>query len=223
VGVLAGKAATNVSEGRAIYAAAAVERMVGASAETIHSWEQRYGIAAPTRSPGGQMLYSRDEVERLRWIARELAAGREPAAVPAGQNSTSSSDGAAPAPHLLVLLAERDPRAADLAEFFLRTEGYRVEVSFTAQEAVAQAAVARPDVSIVELSVSGHSGFHLCQSLRALTDAPIIAVSSLDRRDEALAMGVDAFLLKPLDPLVLVSTVKDLLGASAFLRPDSER
>ena len=37
-------------------------------------------------------------------------------------------------------------------------------------------------------------------------------------RDEALAAGADAFLQKPLEPLKLVSTVKDLLGASAYLR-----
>ena len=36
-------------------------------------------------------------------------------------------------------------------------------------------------------------------------------------RDEALAAGADAFLRKPVDPLELVSTVKDLLGAGAPL------
>lgn len=29
--------------------------------------------------------------------------------------------------------------------------------------------------------------------------------------------GADAFLMKPLEPLQFVSTVKDLLGSSAFL------
>jgi DNA-binding response OmpR family regulator len=43
-------------------------------------------------------------------------------------------------------------------------------------------------------------------------------VSSLDARDDALAAGADAFLSKPLHPLELVSTVKDLLGGSALLR-----
>jgi CheY-like chemotaxis protein len=33
-----------------------------------------------------------------------------------------------------------------------------------------------------------------------------------------VAAGADAFLLKPLKPLQLVSTVRDLLGLSAILR-----
>ena len=45
----------------------------------------------------------------------------------------------------------------------------------------------------------------------------MVAVSSLDMRDEALEAGAEAFLLRPLDPLVLISTIKDLLGASAYL------
>jgi DNA-binding NarL/FixJ family response regulator len=43
-------------------------------------------------------------------------------------------------------------------------------------------------------------------------------ISTLDASDQALAAGADAFLLKPLDPLQFVSTVKDLLGKSAFLQ-----
>ena len=49
----------------------------------------------------------------------------------------------------------------------------------------------------------------------------MIAVSVLECRDEAMEAGADAFLLKPLDPLQLVSTVRDLLGLSAFLHAPS--
>jgi DNA-binding response OmpR family regulator len=38
-----------------------------------------------------------------------------------------------------------------------------------------------------------------------------------------LEAGADAFLHKPLDPLALVSAVKDLLGASAFLASSPAR
>jgi CheY-like chemotaxis protein len=206
-------------DGRAIYAMAAVERIIGETADAIRGWEERYGLPSPSRSPGGQVLYSRDDVERLRWLAQELAAGREPsdtgAAVPA-RLVRSSRDEAGP--QILVLLAERDPRAADLAEYFLRTEGYHVEVCSSANEAEAGAAALQPDVAVVELTLSGHAGLELCRRLGEVSDAAVVAVSSLDSRDQALAAGAEAFLLKPLDPLVLISTIKDLLGASAFLR-----
>ena len=45
-----------------------------------------------------------------------------------------------------------------------------------------------------------------------------LAVSAVDQRDQAFAAGAEAFLLKPLDPLQFVSTIRDLIGTSAFLR-----
>lgn len=206
--------------GRAIYAMAAVERILGESADTIHQWEQRYGLPPPDRSPGGQLLYSRDDVEWLRWLALELAAGREPE-LSSGETHPGHlvrTIREATDPQILVLLAERDLRAADLAEYFLRTEGYRVEVCSSVEEALTGAAVIQPDVAVVELTLSGHTGLDLCRRLHEVSGTAVVAVSSLDFRDEALAAGAEAFLLKPLDPLVLISTIKDLLGASAFLR-----
>jgi CheY-like chemotaxis protein len=50
---------------------------------------------------------------------------------------------------------------------------------------------------------------------------PVIAVSALASRDQAIEAGADAFLLKPLEPLQFVSTVRDLLGSSAFLTGES--
>ena len=208
-----------MADGRAIYAMAAVERILGETADTIREWEQRYGLPSPTRSPGGQTLYSRDDVERLRWLAHELAAGREPSGLgPSVDAEGSRNPGDQSGPQILVLLAERDPRAAGLQEYFLRTEGYQVEVSWSAPEAEAGVAAMQPDVAVVDLSLSGHSGLELCQRLHDVSDVAVIAVSSLDHRDQAIAAGAEAFLLKPLDPLVLISTIKDLLGASAFLR-----
>ena len=46
----------------------------------------------------------------------------------------------------------------------------------------------------------------------------MLASSTLEARDEALAAGADAFLQKPIDPVDLVSTVKDLLAARAPLK-----
>lgn len=213
-----------MSRGGAIYAMAAVERMIGQNAEVIHEWEERFGLPTPGRSPGGQLLYSRDDVEHLRWVSHELAAGRQPVrvAAPEDREAAPRSFGDHPDKQILVLLAERDPRAADLQEYFLRTEGYQVEVSGSAQEAEAGAAAMQPQVAVVELTLSGHTGLDLCRRLREVSNAAVVAVSSLDSRDEALAAGAEAFLLKPLDPLVLISTIKDLLGASAFLRSQPE-
>jgi DNA-binding response OmpR family regulator len=119
---------------------------------------------------------------------------------------------------LLVLVAERDRVAADLQQFFLRTEGYDVQLAFGAGEAEERWREHRPDLAIVELMISGGQGAELCRRLKEQHDAQaVLAISVLEARDDALAAGADAFLQKPFDPLELVSTVKDLLGASALV------
>ena len=44
----------------------------------------------------------------------------------------------------------------------------------------------------------------------------VVAVSPLAAEDVSEALGADAFLQKPIDPVVLLSTVRDLLGTSAL-------
>ena len=66
--------------------------------------------------------------------------------------------------------------------------------------------------------MSGGAGPALCRAFKEHEGVSVLAISTLGSRDEALASGADAFLQKPLDPLQLISTVKDLLVRSAFLR-----
>lgn len=66
---------------------------------------------------------------------------------------------------LLILLAERDPYAADLAEYFLRTEGYEVTLALGADEALAKADEMPPSIAIVDLLICGAAGLKLCAQL----------------------------------------------------------
>jgi DNA-binding response OmpR family regulator len=93
---------------------------------------------------------------------------------------------------------------------------------FDAAEAASSSKDATPDLALVELLISGGGGTELCRQLTERR-ARVLATSVLDLREEALATGADAFLPKPFEPLQLVSTVRDLLGASALVRPTPER
>jgi CheY-like chemotaxis protein len=190
---------------------------------TIRNWEERYATVVPERSPGGHRLYSRDHVEQLRFIATEVAGGLS-AADAHRLLSERGEDGAPPVhdregarTRLLVLVAERDRVAADLQQFFLRTEGYEVHLAFAVGEAEEQWLESRPQLAIVELMISGGRGAELCRRLKEHDARAVLALSVLEARDEAFAAGADAFLQKPVDPLELVSTVKDLLGSSALV------
>ena len=65
--------------GPPLYSIGAVARMVDVPAATLRTWEERYGLPLPERSPGGHRLYSRDQVEQLRFVKAKLGEGMAPA------------------------------------------------------------------------------------------------------------------------------------------------
>ncbi len=64
---------------RPIYSIGAVASMLGVETATLRAWEERYGVVIPTRSTGAQRVYSRDELERLRFVVDLVEAGTTPA------------------------------------------------------------------------------------------------------------------------------------------------
>ncbi len=197
--------------------------MLDVPVATLRTWEDRYGQVVPDRSPGGQRLYSRQQVEQLKFVRAQMSDGASAAdahRLLAERSEAGTSLAAArpePAPQLLILLAESDPYAAEFQEYFLKTEGFDVEVTLTESAARQAFAAASPAVAIVEFLISGGVGLELCRSFKQRSGVAVIAVSVVEAQDAAMDAGADAFLLKPLDPLQLVSTVKDLLRRSAFL------
>ena len=209
------------------YSASRVAEMVGLPMSVLVSWDETERLVRPARTSSGLALYSRDDVDRLLRAKRAFAAGRSSEEVremlAAHLALARAGQGGLRGRRLLVLLAEKDPYAAEFSEYFLRTEGYEVEVALSASEAEARALELQPDLAVVELLISGGSGPELCARLKARPGAKVLAISSLDHEDEALRAGADAFVGKPFEPLAFVSAVKDLLGESAMLRltPDS--
>jgi len=220
-----GSTSRSVHASRPVYSVAATASMVGVPIAILVGWDEQYGYVFASTTPSGVRLYSRDDVEDLFVVKRLTTAGRDREAIGRSLADARALRSASPfgahgsGRRMLVLLAERDPYAAEMAEYFLRTEGYDVDVAFTAQEAEDRAADRRPDLSVVELLISGGGGAELCARLKEQTGGAVVAISTLDLEDAALRSGADAFLTKPLDPLTLVSTIKDLLGESALVRP----
>jgi DNA-binding transcriptional MerR regulator len=219
----------NTDRTDAIYSIGAVARMLGVPTQTLRAWEDRYQQIVPARSSGGQRLYSRDQVDQLSFIRNQIEQGLQPAdahrllaqhhsevasiSVEQHRSTRANVDAAT-----TVLLAERDAYAAEFAEYFLRTEGYLVRIVLNPAAAAEILRDEPPSVLVVDLLIAGGAGLALCRSARDRGSVPVLAVSAVDQRDEALAAGAEAFLVKPLDPLQFVSTVRDLIGTSAYLR-----
>jgi CheY-like chemotaxis protein len=197
--------------------------MLDVPVATLRTWEERYAQVVPARNGTGHRLFSRDQVEQLKFVRAQMSQGagaadahRLLAARPASGGPLAGPS-PRPAARLLIQLAESDPYAAEFEEYFLKTEGFEVVVTSTDAAAREAFAAVTPAVAIVEVLISGGTGLELCRFFRRHGDVAIIAVSALDAVDAAVDAGADAFLRKPLDPLQLVSAVRDLLRSSAML------
>jgi CheY-like chemotaxis protein len=208
-----------------IYSIGALSRMLGIAPATLRSWEDRYGIVIPERSAGSQRLYSRDQLDQLQYICAQMQAGLS--AADAHRSLAEQLGSGSPFPieerrepgERTILLVERDPYAAELAEYFLRTEGYDVHVVRAVDDAERLVEDHPVDLVIVDLMIGGGAGLRLCEQLGERVR--VLAVSALDQRDRALAAGAQAFIRKPFDSLSLVSATRDLIGTSAIVRRSS--
>ena len=212
---------------RPVYSISAVARMVGVPGATLRTWEERYALVVPDRNISGHRLFSRDQVEQLQFVKTRMAEGMSAADAHRllAERMDAELPVVAPAgnpPRLLILLAEHDAYAAELQEYFLKTEGFEVEVALGDEAARRSFLDSSPSLVVVELLIAGGAGFSLCRFFKEQYGVPVIAVSVLECQGRAMEAGADAFLRKPLEPLQFVSTVRDLLGSSAFLAEDSQ-
>ena len=201
--------------------------MLGLSQPAIRSWEDRYGLIVAERSEGGRRLYTRDQLEQLRFVkervdeglsaadAHRLLAERQAGTEPIMKGGTLDTPAG-----VLVLLADSDRQGAQFTDSVLRAEGYEVEIALTAQDAEEKFASQDPALSIVELMISGGVGRALCGRLKQRRRTPVLCISSLDLGEQALAAGADAFLKKPLEPPQLVATVRDLIGQGRLMHDE---
>ena len=106
-------------------------------------------------------------------------------------------------PTVLVVDDNADTRV--VVRWMLERWGCRVVEASDGREAYEMAVEHRPDLVVMDLSMSVADGYEAIRSIRArddLSGLPAIAVTAFDRavaRDEAEAAGFDHYLSKPID------------------------
>src|SRR4029077_15419479 len=156
---------------------------------TIRNWEERYGLVKPGRSDGGHRLYTRAQLDQLRFVKEGVNRGLQPAEAHRllGEQLERGSgfpftDEREQAPRLLILLRRGDPYAAEFAEFFLQTEGYEVALALDADDAARKFEQLLPQLAVIELLISGGTGAQLCRRLKEAGVPACLVISTLDAR-----------------------------------------
>ena len=113
-----------------------------------------------------------------------------------------------------ILMVEDDERLSTLVRDYLAGHGFEVLIEGSGSSAVEHFVAERPSLVILDLTLPGKDGFQLCRELRALSNVPILVYTS--RRDDidhvlALELGADDFVVKSLEPRVLLARIQALL------------
>ncbi|HEV7641411.1 MAG TPA: MerR family transcriptional regulator [Gaiellaceae bacterium] len=161
-----------------LFSIGAVSRMLDLASATIRTWETRYGFVVPQRSQGGQRLYSRDQVDQLRFVKDEVDAGRRPGEAHrllAERVDRGDSFGGT---RLRVLVAESKGGASSVLRDLLGTNTF--EVLIASDVASAEEAFDELAPTIVIVDVEDGDFEQLAERIRS-AGAKVLPIALLER------------------------------------------
>ena len=112
------------------------------------------------------------------------------------------------------LVVDAEAASRRLLYLLLTRAGYQVLLADSGHKALDHAAVAQPDVVVLDPRLPDIDGLQLCRELRDWSDVPIILVSADSRvrtKVEALDLGVDDYVTKPFGRDEFVARVRAAL------------
>jgi len=124
-----------------------------------------------------------------------------------------------PQPGLHIMVVDDNLVHRRMSQTILTAAGYVVTLADGGPQALASFEKNPPDVVLLDVRMPGMDGFEVCQRLRALPRGkrvPILFltdVSDLTSPDQAVAVGSDDFLNKPINRIELLMRVRSLLRA----------
>jgi DNA-binding response OmpR family regulator len=138
------------------------------------------------------------------------AAKDQPGHSPRTHSTTHT--GNAPAVQRHVLIADDDEAVRGSLAAVLQSEGYEVEEACDGLEAVSRAIKRKPDLVLLDLNMPNADGWTAFKQLDCVTPLlPVLVITARPNQyPEAVRVGVDAFMEKPLNIPILVKAVKQL-------------
>jgi DNA-binding response OmpR family regulator len=114
-----------------------------------------------------------------------------------------------------IVVLDDDKTFAGLLKTVFEMEGHQVVVLSWPDDLLPTARDVRPALVLMDVHAGEGDTLDVVRALRsdeATKAVPIMMTSGMDRRDECLQAGADAFILKPFRPSELLAEVEKLLG-----------
>lgn len=110
-----------------------------------------------------------------------------------------------------VLVVEDEKPIADILQFNLEKEGYRVAVAYDGEEALEKVKEETPDLVLLDLMLPKKDGMEVCREIRKEHYMPIIMLTAKDSEIDkvlGLELGADDYVTKPFSTRELIARVK---------------
>jgi two-component system alkaline phosphatase synthesis response regulator PhoP len=117
-----------------------------------------------------------------------------------------------------ILIVEDEPHIIVALKFLMEQCGYQVVIAYDGEGAIESIDKFKPDLILLDIVLPGIDGFEVCEVVRLNPKWQEIKIVFLTAKNDevdiakGLAVGADAYIMKPFSNARLVSKVEDLLS-----------
>ena len=121
----------------------------------------------------------------------------------------------------LVLIVDDEPSIVMTVQFLMKQQGYNVLTAERGEDALDLIYRYKPDLLLLDIMLPGIDGYEVCEIIRLNPDyaeVKIVFLTARGRETEiakGLALGADAYIVKPYSTAELVAKVRELLQNSS--------
>ncbi|KOO48303.1 response regulator YycF [Viridibacillus arvi] len=110
-----------------------------------------------------------------------------------------------------ILVVDDEKPIADILQFNLIKEGYKVICAYDGDEALEKVEEIKPDLMLLDIMLPKRDGIEVCREVRKKYDIPIIMLTAKDSEIDkvlGLELGADDYVTKPFSTRELIARVK---------------
>ncbi len=124
-----------------------------------------------------------------------------------------------------IVLVEDDEKLSKLIQAYLTKNGFLVDVVDNGIDAISKIIKVKPDLAILDVMLPGKDGFEVCREVKPQYQGCVLFLTAkASDFDQVLGLelGADDYVIKPVEPRVLLARIQALLRRSTSTQPDDD-
>ena len=113
-----------------------------------------------------------------------------------------------------VLIVEDEQKVSKILSLYFQKENFETMVANNGQEGVDLFKSFHPDLILLDIMMPIKNGWEAAREIREVSNVPIIIMTALSSEDDVLkgySLKVDDYVIKPVNPKILIAKVKNII------------